>query len=204
MAAELKTDAWHRYMLYRSSERYMTFEPEEKRKEAVEAGKKFTASAYADVWAKDADLVKRVRAFLGENFHWHDRLVKDGTDLHVVQTLMDMVRGGSVVVIPEKPIFGGGIAWPPKKPASSSFWGVENYDPPRYASVQGTVSGADRGTAGERNAVVRNRGDERQHQPEVHARGGSDRSSRYAAHVRPRRLDQQIWSAGPVDLGARG
>lgn len=113
MAAELKTDAWHRYMLYRSSERYMTLEPEEKRKEAVEAGKKFTASAYADVWAKDPDLVKRVRAFLGENFHWHDRLVKDGTDLHVVQTLMDMVRGGSVAVIPEKPILGGGIAWPP-------------------------------------------------------------------------------------------
>ena len=56
MAAELKTDAWHRYMLYRSSERYMTLEPEEKRKEAVEAGKKFTASAYADVWAKDPDL----------------------------------------------------------------------------------------------------------------------------------------------------
>jgi hypothetical protein len=91
MAAELKTDAWHRYMLYRSSERYMTFEVEEKRKEAVEAGKKFTASAYADVWAKDPDLVKRVRAFLGENFHWHDRLVKDGTDLHVVQTLMGTV-----------------------------------------------------------------------------------------------------------------
>ena len=63
-------------------------------------------------------------------------LPRSGTDLDVVQTLMDMVRGGSVVVIPEKPIFsGGGIAWPPKKSASS-FWGVENYDPPRYASVQ--------------------------------------------------------------------
>ena len=137
MAVELKTDSWYRYTLYRSNERYMAFEPEEKRREAVDAGKKFTASAYADVWAKDAELVKRVRAFLGENFHWHDRLAKSGADLHVVQTLMDMVRGGSVVVIPEKPVFnGGGIAWPPKKPTPSSFWGVENYDPPRYASVQ--------------------------------------------------------------------
>jgi hypothetical protein len=136
MATELKTDSWHRYMLYRSNEQTVTFESEEKRKEAVEAGKKFTASAYADVWANDAELVKRVRAFLGENFHWHNRLAKSGTDRDVVQTLMDMVRGGSVVVIPEKPIFsGGGIAWPPKKSASS-FWGVENYDPPRYASVQ--------------------------------------------------------------------
>ena len=114
----------------------MTFEPEEKRKEAVEAGKRFTASAYADVWAKDAELVKRVRVFLRENFHWHDRLATSGGDLSVVQTLMDMVRGGSVVVIPEKPILSGGIAWPSKKPASSSFWGVEDYDPPRYASVK--------------------------------------------------------------------
>jgi hypothetical protein len=76
MAIELKADSWRRYMLYRSGERYMTFEPEEKRKEAVEAGKKFTASAYADAWAKDAELVKRVRAFLGENFHWHQRLAR--------------------------------------------------------------------------------------------------------------------------------
>jgi hypothetical protein len=137
MAIELKADSWRRYKLYRSGERYMTFEPEEKRKEAVEAGKKFTASAYADVWAKDAELVKRVRAFLGENFHWHQRLAKVGADLDVVQTLMDMVRGGSVVVIPEKPVFsGGGTARPPERHASSSFWGVENYDPPRYASVQ--------------------------------------------------------------------
>jgi hypothetical protein len=137
MAIELKADLWRRYTLYRSGERYMTFEPEEKRKEAVEAGKKFTASTYADVWAKDAELVKRVRAFLAENFHWHERLAKGGADLDVVQTLMDMVRGGSVVVIPEKPPFsGGGAARKPEKPASSSFWGVENYDPLRYASVQ--------------------------------------------------------------------
>jgi hypothetical protein len=93
MAKELKTDAWYRYMLYRGDERYMTFDSEEKRKDAVEAGKKFTASAYADVWAKDAALVQRVRVFLGENFHWHERLAKDGTDLDVVKTLMDMVRG---------------------------------------------------------------------------------------------------------------
>jgi hypothetical protein len=135
MAKELKTDAWYRYILYRDDERYMTFDPEVKRKDAVEAGKKFMASAYADVWAKDAALVQRVRVFLGENFHWHKRLAKDGTDLDVVKTLMDMVRGGSVVVIPEKPVFSDGGARPPQK-AAASFWGVENYDPPRYASVQ--------------------------------------------------------------------
>jgi hypothetical protein len=137
MASELKTDAWRRYMLYRRDEQYMTFKSSDERREAADSGKKFAASAYADVWAKDAALVKRVRVFLGENFHWHERLARTGADIDVVQALMDMVRGGSVVVIPEKPIFGGGgIAWPPKKPASSSFWGVENYDPPRYASVK--------------------------------------------------------------------
>ena len=101
------------------------------------------------MWAKDAALVKRVRAFLGENFHWHERLAKNGTDLDVVQTLMDMVRGGSVVVIPEKPVFsGGGIAWPPQRP-QSSFWGVENFDPPRYASVQERYLAQIAGIAGE-------------------------------------------------------
>jgi len=107
MATELKTDGWRRYMMYRSGEQYMTFEPEERRREAAEAGKKFAAMAYADVWAKDAELVKRVRAFLGRNFHWHDRLVKSGADLDVVQALKEMVRGDSVVVIPEDALRGG-------------------------------------------------------------------------------------------------
>lgn len=135
MATELKTDSWPRYMLYRGDEQYMTFKPEEARKEAAEAGKKFTASAYPDVWAKDAALVQRVRAFLAENFHWHDRLAKSGPDLDVIQTLMDMVRGGSVVVIPEEPVrtgSAGGLA----TQAASSFWGVDNYDATPYVSVK--------------------------------------------------------------------
>ncbi|SAL36230.1 hypothetical protein [Caballeronia humi] len=136
MATELKTDAWHRYMLYRNAERYLAFELEETRKISVEAGRKFTASAYADVWAKDAELVKRVRVFLSENFHWHGRLANSGTDLDVVETLMDMVRGGCVVVIPEKPVSNYGLARAPHNDATTSFWGVEDYDPPRYASVQ--------------------------------------------------------------------
>jgi hypothetical protein len=69
MATELKTDGRRRYMMYRRDEEYMTFEPEQKRREAAEAGKKFAAMAYADVWAKDAELVKRVRAVFGKSFH---------------------------------------------------------------------------------------------------------------------------------------
>ncbi|TDV13900.1 hypothetical protein [Paraburkholderia caballeronis] len=101
MATELKTDSWHRYVLYRRDDQYMTFQPDEDRRKAVEAGRKFTASAYADVWAKDAALVQRVRQFLGKNFHWHAELAKSGSDLEVVQMLHEMVRGGSIVVIPE-------------------------------------------------------------------------------------------------------
>jgi len=123
MATELKTDGWRRYMLYRRDEHYMTFESEQKRRDAAEAGKKFVAMAYADVWAKDAELVKRVRAFLGKNFHWHDRLVKSGADLDVVQAIKDMVRGDSVVVIPEDAMRGGSLPssglLPPTKRAYS-------------------------------------------------------------------------------------
>ena len=122
MAIELKTDGWRRYMMYRRDEQHMTFEPEQKRREAAEAGKKFVAMAYADVWAKDGELVKRVRAFLGKNFHWHDRLVKSGADLDVVQTLKEMVRGDSVVVIPEDAMRGGSVGsalLPPTKRAYS-------------------------------------------------------------------------------------
>ncbi|SAL45181.1 hypothetical protein [Caballeronia humi] len=107
MATELKTDSWHRYVLYRSSERYMPFVSDDQRQGAIEAGRKFTASAYADVWARDPELVARVRGFLGNNFHWHERLAKSGTSLDVVQTLMDMVRSGSVVLIAENLPCGG-------------------------------------------------------------------------------------------------
>ena len=127
MATELKTDSWHRYVLYRNSDRYIPFAPDDERRNAVEAGKKFTASAYADVWARDAGLASRARAFIKENFHWHERLAKCGTDLDVVQTLMDMVGGGSVVVIPEKPLVTG-VGGASTKAGSSSFWGVEDYD----------------------------------------------------------------------------
>lgn len=67
------------------------------------------------------------------NFHWHDRLAKHGADLDVVRTLMDMVRSKSVVVITEDAPVRAGLDPPPR---AASFWGVENYDPPRYASVR--------------------------------------------------------------------
>ncbi|SAL44543.1 hypothetical protein [Caballeronia humi] len=135
MAIELKTDAWHRYMLYRSNDaRLMPFASCEEKQAATDAGKRFTSEAFADVWARDLELVKRVRLFLRANFHWHERLANSGTDLDVVETLMDMVRGGSVLVVPEDAPVSAGL--PAASPAASSFWGVENYDPPRYASVQ--------------------------------------------------------------------
>jgi hypothetical protein len=137
MGVELKTDSWHRYMLYRHDDIWLPrFDTPQERADSVEAGKKFAAAAYADVWAKDADLVKRVRQFIGNNFHWHERLAKSGADLDVVQTLQDMVRGGSVLLIPEEPRDGGGIAWPPKQQKISSFWGVSNYDSTPFVSVK--------------------------------------------------------------------
>jgi hypothetical protein len=129
LATELKTDSWHRYMMYRQEERFLPFASEEERRTAIEKGRNYALTPYADVWASDADLVARVRRYLGENFHWHERLAQSGSDLEVVQMLQDMVRGGSIVVVPEKPITGGaGRSWPPSKPASTSFWGVEDYD----------------------------------------------------------------------------
>jgi hypothetical protein len=134
MATELKTDGWRRYMLYRRDEHYMTFESEQKRREVAEAGKKFVAMAYADVWARDAELVKRVRAFLGKNFHWHDRLVKSGTDLDVVQTLREMVRGDSVVVIPEDAMKGGSVPASGLLPATKRAYSV--MDPETAAEMR--------------------------------------------------------------------
>ena len=123
MSTELKTDSWCRYMLYRKEDysKGIFFTREEKR--AVEAGSKFTMAAYPDVWARDAGLVKRVRQFLGDNFHWHDRLSKSGSNLEVMQTLRDMVRGGSVVVIPETAVSGavGSSSRAPTAPARKSF-----------------------------------------------------------------------------------
>ncbi|CAB3782079.1 hypothetical protein LMG28614_01363 [Paraburkholderia ultramafica] len=107
---ELKTDAWHRYVMYRSDDSsLMPFASREEKQQAGEAGRKFTASAYPEVWAQDAALVARVRQFLGANFHWHGRLTKNGTAQEVVQTLHDMVRGGSVIVVPEKALGGGSV-----------------------------------------------------------------------------------------------
>jgi len=127
MATELKSDAWHRYMMYRSDDTsLMPFAPEETRHDAIEAGKKFTGDAYADVWAKDASLVGRIRQFLGGNFHWHERLARSGSDLEVVEMLQYMVRGGSIVVIPQEHARGDGGASVCEKPRSS-FWGADQY-----------------------------------------------------------------------------
>lgn len=79
-------------------------------KQAVEEGKKFAQRAYADVWARDAALVQRVRNILGGNFHWHGRLLQRGTDLEVIQTLQSMIRGESVVLVAEQSRSGGSTA----------------------------------------------------------------------------------------------
>lgn len=136
MPTELRTDSWHRYMMYRSDERHTSFADDDEGRKAVEKGCKFVASAYVEVWADNEELVQRVREFLGANFHWHGRLAQFGLSREVIETLMSMVRGGSVVVLPEKsPNGGSGRAWPPRKAASSSFWGVDNYDKTPYVSV---------------------------------------------------------------------
>jgi len=100
---ELKTDLWKKWMMYRKDAygRGRVFLTTEQ-KQAVEEGKKFSQRAYADVWARDAALVQRVRLFLGQNFHWHQRLTKQGGDLEVIQTLQSMVRGESVVLVAEQ------------------------------------------------------------------------------------------------------
>lgn len=128
MATELKADSWRRYMLYRADDSsLMPFASRDQKRAAMEAGKKFTMAAYPETWAEDAQLIDRVRLFFRESFHWHDRFATSGSDLELMQTLFDMVRGGSIAVVPEQPQRTGGITWPPRKP-ESLFWGVENYD----------------------------------------------------------------------------
>ena len=115
---ELKTDSLQRWMIYSkdaygSGRIFLTTE----QKQAVEEGKKYSQRGYADVWAKDAALVQRVRSFLGTNFHWHERLAKNGADLlEVVETLQSMIRGESVVLVGEQSRTGGAGGNPAPKP----------------------------------------------------------------------------------------
>ncbi|EIM99594.1 hypothetical protein [Paraburkholderia hospita] len=131
MGTKLKTDSWHRYVLYRRDEfmRGMLLGAATK-EAAIEAGQKYTLAAHADVWVKDAELVGRVRQFLGANIPWHDRLARSGSDLEVVQMLQSMVRSGvsAVVVIPEELPSGGRVEDVSTRPSASSFWGRTDYD----------------------------------------------------------------------------
>ena len=114
---ELKTDSLQRWAIY-SKDTYVSGRIflTSKQKKAVAEGKKFSERAYADVWAKDAALVQRVRSFLGTNFYWHQRLAKSGADLEVIQTLQSMIRGESVVLIAEQSRTGGVRNDPAPKP----------------------------------------------------------------------------------------
>jgi hypothetical protein len=114
---ELKTDSFKRWMMYSkdtygSGRIFLTRE----QKQAVEEGREYSRRAYANVWAKDAALVQRVRLFLGTNFYWHQRLAKNGADLDVVQTLQSMIRGESVVLIAEQSRTDGAGSSPAPKP----------------------------------------------------------------------------------------
>jgi hypothetical protein len=114
---ELKTDSLQRWMMYSkdaygSGRIFLTAG----QKQAVEEGRKYSQRAYADVWAKDVALVLRVRSFLGTNFHWHERLAKNGADLEVIQTLQSMIRDESVVLIGEQSRTGGAGGNPAPKP----------------------------------------------------------------------------------------
>ena len=120
---ELKTDSSQRWMMYSKDaygggRMFLTAE----QKQAVEDGKQFAQRAYADVWAKDAALVRRVRSFLGTNFYWHQRLANSGADLEVTQTLQSMIRGESVVLVAEQSRSGGAAASAiPAQPKVPSF-----------------------------------------------------------------------------------
>ncbi|BCZ78448.1 hypothetical protein [Paraburkholderia terrae] len=131
MGTELKADSWHRYVLYKRDD-YMraTVGDEAAKRTAIDAGRKFTLAAYADVWAKDAALVRRVRRFLGNNFHWHDRLARSGSDLEVVQMLQRMLRShvSAIVVIPENTSLDGNSSTASVKSVASSFWGCVDYE----------------------------------------------------------------------------
>jgi len=130
MTTELKTDSWHRYTLYRRDVYMRSMFDDATKQAAIEAGRKYTLAAYADVWAKDAALVDRVRLFLGTNFPWHERLARCGSDLEVLQMLQSMVRsnGSAVVVIPENLQRSAGTGSASAKKSASSFWGRDDYD----------------------------------------------------------------------------
>jgi hypothetical protein len=95
-------------MLYRMDNYARGIVPTREQREAIEAGKKYVQAAYPDVWARNGELVQRVRRFLGANFHWHDRLLRSASDLEVVNTLFAMVRGDSIAVIAEEPRYRSG------------------------------------------------------------------------------------------------
>lgn len=127
MATELKSDAWHRYNMYRRDDASLRqFASEDELRRLVEAGKKFTGGAGAEIWAKDAGLVGRVRQFLGMSFHWHARLAVSGSNLDVIEMLQTMVRGGSVYVIPQELAHNSGPVRGDEEPRSS-FWGADHY-----------------------------------------------------------------------------
>lgn len=56
-------------MLYRKKDYASSASPSPEETQAVETGKKYALNADSNIWAKDAGLVKRVREFLGKNFH---------------------------------------------------------------------------------------------------------------------------------------
>jgi hypothetical protein len=128
MEIELKIDGWKRYMLYRASDyRYRVGASETKQKSS-DAGKKFTLSAYSDVWAKDAALVGRVRKFFRENFHWYERRANTDSDLAIVELLFESIRSGAVVVAQEEPPrSGGGSSFRPARTSSLFGASMEGY-----------------------------------------------------------------------------
>lgn len=69
MGTELKADSWHRYVLYKRDD-YMraTVGDEAAKRTAIDAGRKFTLAAYADVWAKTLRLSGACAGFLATIF----------------------------------------------------------------------------------------------------------------------------------------
>jgi hypothetical protein len=101
-------------MLYRSRERWMTFELEEKQEEESKRAGDSRHRPMPMLWAKHG-IWSSACAFLSENCHWRDRLARSATD-------------STVIVIPQKPkSSSGGIAWPPKKSAPAQTKKAPDY-----------------------------------------------------------------------------
>ncbi|WP_097190429.1 hypothetical protein [Caballeronia arationis] len=106
-------------------------DPDPEKKAAADAGRKMLDAVYPDIWERNAELVRCVEDFLVASFPYYPK----GNAHHTLAALRRSVRKGDVYIVERAPEPRGGLVAPQSR-LQSEFWGVDNYDPPRYASVQ--------------------------------------------------------------------